>query len=212
MVVYYDWTFAVFAMMGLPVSVLLSRKLMRRMLNNNKRSAAMGAKVSGFNQETFSNIQTIKAFSLIKLYVMRLKQLQKEYIDMRLDFKKMSMWTSLLMAIVGLAVSYSSYGWGIYRVSTGAITYGTMTMFLTLSGTLTGSLNGLTSLVPGAINLTTSAGRLMDIVEMPREDYSQNDRVVEFGEQHHILPEPAQRALPASAAYINSDTLRTDSG
>ncbi|MCD7717016.1 MAG: ABC transporter ATP-binding protein/permease [Lachnospiraceae bacterium] len=180
MVIYYDWTFAVFAFMGMPVSLLLSRKLMRRMVNNNKRSAAMGAKMSGFNQEAFSNIQTIKAFGLISLYVQHLKDLQKEYIDMKLDFQRMSVWTSLLLTTVGLVVSYASYGWGIYRVWSGAISYGTMTMFLSLSGTLTGALSNITSLVPDAISLTTSAGRLMDIVEMPREDYSNAPEVEKF--------------------------------
>ncbi|MCD8014031.1 MAG: ABC transporter ATP-binding protein/permease [Lachnospiraceae bacterium] len=180
MVTYYDWTFAVFAFMGMPVSLLLSRRLMRRMVNNNKRSAAMGAKMSGFNQEAFSNIQTIKAFGLIAMYVQHLKDLQKEYIDMKLDFQRMSVWTSLLLTTVGLVVSYASYGWGIYRVWSGAISYGTMTMFLSLSGTLTGALSNLTSLVPSAITLTTSAGRLMDIVEMSREDYSNAPEVQDF--------------------------------
>ena len=154
------------------------------MVNNNERSAAMGAKMSGFNQETFSNIQTIKAFDLIHLYIQRLKQLQKEYITMKLDFQKMSMGTSILLSTVALLVSYASYGWGIYRVWSGAISYGTMTMFLSLSGTLTGTLNNLTSLVPAIIHLTTSAGRLMDIIEMPREDYSHDDEVQKFLETH----------------------------
>ncbi len=182
-VIYYDWTFAVFAFLGMPVSLVLSKTLMNRMVNNNKRSAAMGAKMSGFNQEAFSNIQTIKAFDLIRLYVERLKNLQQEYISMRLDFQKMSIGTSLLLTTVGMLVSYASYGWGIYRVWSGVISYGTMTMFLSLSGALTGALNNLTSLVPAAISLTTSAGRLMDIVEMPREDYSNDDTVAEFWNQ-----------------------------
>lgn len=183
LVIYYDASFAVFAFISMPVSLILSKTLMKRMVNNNKRSAAMGAKMSGFNQEAFSNIQTIKAFDLIPLYVQRLKQIQKEYIDMKLDFQKMSMGTSLLMTTVAMVVSYSAYGWGIYRVWSGAISYGTMTMFLSLSSTLTGTLNNLTSLVPTAIGLTTSAGRLMDIVEMPREDYSQDAEVAEFYER-----------------------------
>jgi ABC-type multidrug transport system fused ATPase/permease subunit len=183
-VIYYDASFAVFAFLGMPVSLLLSKTLLNRMVNNNKRSAAMGAKMSGFNQETFSNIQTIKAFDLIRLYVERLKQLQKEYISMRLDFQRMSIWTSLLLSTVGLLVSYASYGWGIYRVWSGAISYGTMTMFLSLSSTLTGTLHNLTSLVPSAIGLTTSAGRLMDIVEMPREDYSHEKEVEQFYIRH----------------------------
>ena len=158
----------------------MSKTLMKRMLNNNRRSAAMDAKISGFNQECFSNIQTIKAFNLIPLYVDYLKQLQKDYVKMRMDFQRMSMVTSFLMATMGLLVSYSSYGWGIYRVWDGVISYGTMTMFLSLSSTLTGTLNSLISLVPNAINLTTSAGRIMDILDMPREDFSHDKEVQAF--------------------------------
>ena len=179
-VCYNDITFAIFSFIGIPVSLLMSKTLMNRMVNNNQRSAAMNAKMSGFNQESFSNIQTIKAFDAISYYIKRLKNLQKDYISMRLDFQRMSMVTSVIMSLVGLLVSYSSYGWGIYRVWTGAISYGTMTLFLSLSGTLTGALNSLISMVPSAINLTTSAGRLMDILEMPQEDYSLDDAYSEF--------------------------------
>lgn len=183
-VVLNDITFALFALLGVPFSLLLSRTLMRRMVNNNKRSAAMNARMSGFNQETFSNIQTIKSFDLIRFYIDRLKQLQHEYISMRMDFQKMSIVTSIIMSLVGLLVSYSSYGWGIYRVWSGAISYGTMTLFLSMSGTLTGALNNMVSLVPSAISLTTSAGRLMDILEMPQEDYSQEEQASDFLETH----------------------------
>lgn len=184
MVAFYDPTFLIFTFLGMPVSLLLSKTLMKRMVKNNKRSAALGAKMSGFNQETFANIQIIKGFDLIRQYTRRLRELQKEYVKMVMDFKKMSIWTSLLMTVVGMVVSYAAYGWGIYRVWSGAITYGSMTMFIGLSGQLTGALNSLTSLVPTAITLTTSAGRLMDIVEMPREDYSEEPIATEFLANH----------------------------
>ena len=96
----------------------------------------------------------------------------------------MSMATSILLASVGLAVSYSCYGFGIYRVWSGAISYGTMTMFLSLSGSLTGTLNQLVSLVPTAISLTTSARRLMDILGMPKEDYSDAEHAEKFYEEN----------------------------
>ena len=185
-VVYYDPSFAVFALIGIPFSALLSRPLLRRMRNNNERSAAMNAKLYGFNQETFSNIQTIKAFDLISFYIDRLKNLQKEYIGMRLEFQKMSMLTSVLMSLIGFVVSYSCYGWGIYRVWSGVISYGTMTMFLSLSGNLTSSVNSLTGLIPSAISLTISAGRLMDIVEMPQEDYSRDSEVRAFENTYSV--------------------------
>ncbi len=96
----------------------------------------------------------------------------------------MSIATSIILGTVGLMVSYSCYGWGIYRVWSGVISYGTMTMFLTLSGTLTGSVNNLASMVPQAIGMTTSAGRIIDIIGMPREDDSRYEEAGEFLERH----------------------------
>ena len=183
-ILYYDWTFALFAFIGMPVSMLMSKTLIRRMVNNNAISASMVAKMSGFNQEAFSNIQTIKAFDLTKLYVINLRRLQKEYIEMKLNFQRLSIGTSIVLSTVGMLVSYISYGWGIYRVWSGVISYGTMTMFLSLSNTLTNALQGVTSLVPTTISMTTSAGRLMDIVEMPREDYSNDELVEKFLEDN----------------------------
>ena len=184
LVCYNDFVFAILALLGVPVSMFMSRRLLKRMRGNNKRSAAMNAKMSGFNQEAFSNIQTIKAFDLINLYSRHLRELQKDYLDMRLEFQRLSMVTSVIMSVTGLAVSYSCYGFGIYRVWSGAISYGTMTMFLSLSGTLTGTLNQLISLVPAAVSLTTSAIRLMDIIEMPKEDFSQSDEASMFFRQN----------------------------
>lgn len=184
MVVYYDASFAAIALLSMPVTYLFSRLLTKKMHTNNMKSAAMNAKMSGFNQETFSNIQTIKAFDMIALYIERLKALQKEYISMRMSYQKMSIAVTILMTLIGMVVSYASYGWGIFRVWSGAISYGTMTMFLTLSSTLTGTLNNLISLIPGFISLSTSAGRLMDIAEMPKEDYSKKNEVQAFHERH----------------------------
>jgi ABC-type bacteriocin/lantibiotic exporter with double-glycine peptidase domain len=183
-VIYYDTEFAILALLGIPVSVILSRSLLAKMQSNNKESAAMSAKMSGFNQETFSNIQVIKAFDLIPLYVKNLKCLQKDYFNMKKKFQKLSTFTSIIMALAGIVVSYSCYALGIYRVWTGAISYGTMTLFLSLAGNLTSTLNSLIGMVPTAISITTSAGRLMDIIGMPKEDYSDRCAIKEFYERN----------------------------
>ncbi|MBP3205733.1 MAG: ABC transporter ATP-binding protein [Lachnospiraceae bacterium] len=184
MVVHYDASFAAIALLGMPVTLFFSRRLTARMQKTNMRSSVMNAKMSGFNQEAFSNVQTIKAFDMIHLYTQRLQELQKEYISMRMNYQKISILIFLVMTFIGMCVSYASYGWGIFRVWSGAISYGTMTMFLSLSATLTGTLNSLLSLVPTAISLTTSASRLMDIVELPREDFGQKAAVKELYQAH----------------------------
>jgi ABC-type bacteriocin/lantibiotic exporters, contain an N-terminal double-glycine peptidase domain len=179
-VLYYDPAFALLAMAGMPVSLIMSKTLLSRMQSRNRESAELSARMMGFNQETFSNIQTIKAFDLIPLYVKTLRQYQNDFWNLKKKYQKLGILISIFMSLVGLAVSYSCYGMGIYRVWTGSISYGTMTLFLSMSGTLTGTLNSLMQMVPSAIGITTSAGRLIDILGMPREDYSAHHQVEEF--------------------------------
>ena len=184
MVVKYDASFAAFALAGIPLSILISRESMRRMRKNNMSTLAVSSKVSSFNQEAFSNVQVLKAFDLLPMYSRRLRALQKEYTSVRLKYQKMSILNSILLTILSMLVTYSAQGWGIYKVWSGAITYGTMTMFLTLSSTLTATVNNLITLFPTSISLTNAAKRLMDITSMPKEDYSKRDEVREFYEAH----------------------------
>ena len=205
-VLYYDPLFALLAIAGMPVSLLMSKTLLSRMQSRNIESAALNAKMMGFHQESFSNIQTIKAFDLIPLYVKKLHEYQKEYLQLQKKYQKLGILSSVFLSFVGLIVSYSCYGLGIYRVWSGTISYGTMTLFLSLSGTLTGTLNTLVGMVPSAINITTSSGRLMDIIKMPREDHSAAPKIDAFYQKNK------QDGLSISLqdiqyAYAHGDTV-----
>lgn len=205
-VLYYDPLFALLAIAGMPVSLLMSKTLLSRMHSRNLESAALNAKMMGFHQESFSNIQTIKAFDLIPIYVKRLHEYQKEYLQLQKKYQKLGILSSVFLSFIGLLVSYSCYGLGIYRVWSGTISYGTMTLFLSLSGTLTGTLNTLVGMVPSAINITTSSGRLMDIIKMPREDHSAAPKIDAFYQKNK------QDGLSISLqdiqyAYAHSDTV-----
>lgn len=205
-VLYYDPLFALLAIAGMPVSLLMSKTLLSRMQSRNLESAALNAKMMGFHQESFSNIQTIKAFDLIPLYVKRLHEYQKEYLQLQKKYQKLGILSSVFLSFIGLLVSYSCYGLGIYRVWSGTISYGTMTLFLSLSGTLTGTLNSLVGMVPSAINITTSSGRLMDIIKMPREDHSAAPKIDAFYQKNK------QDGLSISLqdiqyAYAHGDTV-----
>lgn len=184
MVFYHDPWFALIAMIGMPISILTTRHMLRSMRNTNKSVAAMNAKMTGFNQETFSNIQTIKAFDMIRLYSRQLRSMQEEYLDMRMTFQRLSLTASAIMSLAGLAISYSCYAFGIYRVWSGAITYGTMTMFLGLSSSLTSTLNQLISLIPTAVGISVAARRLLDIWELPKESFAFSELVEEFQEKN----------------------------
>jgi len=176
-ILYYDPTMAALALLSAPVMIIFSKMLMTKMRFYNKRTREVSSEVMAFNEESFQNIQSIKSFDLIGLFSKRLINMQDKYKDVYMDYNKFSIYTSSFMSLVGMMVSYSCFGWGVYRLWSGAITYGTMTLFLQLSGSLTSTFSALVGLVPSAISATTSAGRLMAFFDLPHEEKIDDEKV-----------------------------------
>lgn len=175
-VLYYDPTMAIFAFMSAPFLVLSSRITTKMVRKYNKESREMNGKILSFYSESIQNLQTIKAFDITKRYVEQMKTNLQLYRKIRLDHDRFSIIMTLCMSVVGLVVAYSCYGWGVYRLWQGAISYGTMTLFLQISGQLTSSFSSLVSLLPSAISIATAAGRIMEITDLPHEESKDNDK------------------------------------
>ena len=175
-ILYYDPTMAVIALGSAPVMLIVSKTLMKKMRDYNKRMRQVSSDVMSFNEESFQNIQSIKAFDLVGLFSKRLRDVQQNYKDVFLDYNKFSVYTSSFMSIVGMFVAYACFGWGVYRLWTGHITFGTMTLFVQLSGQLSSSFKSIVSLVPSAISATTSAGRIMEFFKIKDESELEDDK------------------------------------
>lgn len=203
-ILYYDPTMAVLALLSAPVTLITSKVLMKRMRNHNKKMMEISSEMMSFNEETFSNLQSIKAFNLVDTFSNRLRNIQSKYTNANLEYNKFSIYTSSFMSLVGMVVSYSCFGWGVYRLWTGNITYGTMTLFLQLSGSLTSSFSSLVGLVPSAISATTSAGRIMEIVELPRETIK-DEKLVDDISKSIDLNELEIEVKDVDFRYLSSD-------
>ena len=175
-ILYYDPTMAVIALGSAPVMLIVSKTLMKKMRDYNKRMRQVSSDIMSFNEESFQNIQSIKAFDLVGLFSKRLRDVQQNYKDVFLDYNKFSVYTSSFMSIVGMFVAYACFGWGVYRLWTGHITFGTMTLFVQLSGQLSSSFKSIVSLVPSAISATTSAGRIMEFFKIKDESELEDDK------------------------------------
>lgn len=169
-VLYYDPTMAIFAFMSAPFLVFSSKITTKMVRKYNKESREMNGKILSFYSESIQNLQTIKAFDITKRYVEQMKTNLQLHRKIKLDHDRFSIIMSLCLSLIGLAVAYTCYGWGVYRLWQGAISYGTMTLFLQISGQLTGSFSALVSLIPSAISIATSAGRIMEITSLPLEE------------------------------------------
>ncbi len=195
-VLYYDPVMALFAFMSAPFLALTSRISAKMMRKYNKESKEMNGKILSFYSESIQNIQTIKAFGVTKRYVNQLRDYLFVYRKMRLDHGKFSIIMTMCLSVIGLAVSYLCYGWGVWRLWQGAITYGTMTLFLQVSGQLTSSFSSIVSLLPTSISIATAAGRVMEITELDIEDTGNAAEVEEL--------EPSARD---KGVYLNCDNL-----
>ena len=175
-VLYYDATLAFFALMSAPILFFSSRFMTKMMRKYNLETRQMNGKVLSFSEESIQNLQTIKAFGLTTEYAKKFKVILNNYRNMRLTHDKFSILTTLCLSAIGLIVSFLCYGWGVYRLWDGAITFGTMTLFLQLSGSLTSSFSSIVAMVPNAISVATAAGRIKEITELPKENMEDQEK------------------------------------
>lgn len=168
-VLFYDPVMALIVLVSVPVSALFSRLLVRRMRQFQQRMRRIDSDILSYNEDAFSNVQTVKAFDVSDHFVQRLHVLQEESYHTAMTYNRFSILTSMLMSLVGLLVYAGCFGWGVYRLWSGAITYGTMTLFLQMSNTVSGAFSSLIGIVPTVISATTSAGRMMELVTLPTE-------------------------------------------
>lgn len=169
LILYYDPTMAAFALISAPITMALSRMLMQKLRYYNKSMREISSDMMSFQNDSFQNLQTLKAFGLMETFSGKMKDVQEQYREKMMDYNKFSIFVSSYMSVAGMAVSYLCFGWSIYRLWGGFITTGTMAMFLQLASRLSSSFNGLVQMIPTLIGATTSAGRLMALSEMEKE-------------------------------------------
>lgn len=179
-VLYYDPMMALLALIGSPVVFLTSKYMMRKIRSYNKESRRMNGEIISYGEETLQNLHTVKAFGLASAYADNFKKLILKYRVLKLNHDKFSVLMTMCLSLVGIAVSYSCYGWGVWRLWNGDISYGTMTMFIQLSGILTSSFSSIVSLAPAAVSIATSAGRIKELSELPKETDDDAQTVIQM--------------------------------
>ncbi len=167
----YDPIMALIALISAPVTFLLSRFLIGRMQQLNRKVREVQAKLTAFYEESLQNLQAIKAFNLNKKFNGRLNDLQELYKTASIESTDFSVLNQLILSVIGFGVSGLCLAWSVYRLWRGD-SFGTMVLFLQLSGYVATSFSSLVSLIPSAVSATVSAGRIMTILTLPREDHS----------------------------------------
>jgi len=168
--IFFDPTLALLALAGVPLTMVLSRLLLGKIRDHDKRMKEMSGNLLSFQEDSFRNLTSIKAFSVTELFTGEMSRLQQDYTQAYLSFSDFKITMSAAMSAVSMLVSGICLAWGVFRLWTGDITIGTLTLFLQLASTLRGAFSALVGLAQQAVGLMTSAGRILAVEELPGED------------------------------------------
>ena len=177
---YYSPVMALIALSSAPVVLLMSRYLVRKQKTFRNEMMETSSKMYSFETEALYNLDTVKSFGIMDNFSLQLRDLQLQYRNITLAWNMFKIRTNVFMAIVGLLVSYVAYGYALFLLWGGRITYGTMTLFLQQRSALTGAMSSIIGIVPGFISSSVSAHRIQELMALPKEKHSEEEIPVEY--------------------------------
>ena len=177
---YYSRVMCLIALLSAPVILLMSRYLVRKQKAHREEMLETTSKMFSFETEALYNLDTVKSFGVMDSFSMQLKELQMQYRRLTMAWNLFQIRTNVFMAILSLLVEYVAYGYALYLLWGGQITYGTMTLFLQQRGALSGAFHSLVDLVPGFITGSVSAHRIQELMSLPREKHNEEEIPPEY--------------------------------
>ena len=207
-ILYYDATMALIALLSAPILLLSGRYLMRKNSEYRRKVLEVNSKLMNYEVETFYNFDTIKSFGVMEHYSKGLRDWQERFKQTNLAYNLFTIKTNIGMSALSAGVSFLAFGYCLFRLWTGDILYGTMTLFLEQRSKLSNQFSNLVRIIPGMLNSAVSARRIRELVELPRE--------VHMPEQSERMRQAARHGFTVQLehvnfAYIQEHRVLTDS-
>lgn len=194
-ILYYDATMALIALLSAPILLLSGRYLMRKNSEYRRKVLEVNSKLMNYEVETFYNFDTIKSFGVMEHYSKGLRGWQERFKQTNLAYNLFTIKTNIGMSVLSAGVSFLAFGYCLFRLWTGDILYGTMTLFLEQRSKLSNQFSNLVRIIPGMLNSAVSARRIRELVELPRE--------VHMPEQSERMRQAAQHGFTVQLEHVN---------
>lgn len=181
---HYSHTMALLAFASAPFMLVMSKFLIKKQRDYQKKVQEMNSSMMTFEVETFYNLDTIKSFGITGQYSRKMRGWQSKLKDITLKYNLFRIGTNIFLSIMGLLVQMAAFLYCLWLLWNGAITYGTMTLFLAQRANLSSAFNNVISIIPSFLNSSVSAHRIRELVELPRETHIQESgRIDKYKDQ-----------------------------
>lgn len=192
-----DLRLAIVIALILPVGIIGGKYITYRLrsLTHNIRNS--DSKVQVHIQESIQHKTVIQTMDYVDNSSSELIDLQSDLYGNELKRVRFSIAARIIMALCMSGGHAIVFLWGVFGISTGAVTYGMMTAFLQLVSQLQRPLLEMSSSVPSLIHAIASVDRIIEIEEIPRD---------KADEARHLAGVPGIKIENVTYAYPESDT------
>ena len=167
---YYEPMLAVFALLVGPVAAIISfwlgRKLKRLQIKVQETESAYRSYV----QESLANLLIVKSFANEEYATQRLVELRDERFKWVYKKSKLGVMSSVSMAFSFQLAYLVAFTYGAFCISANLITFGTMSLFLTLINRIQSPIVNLAQQIPKIVSILASSGRVIELQNIPREE------------------------------------------
>lgn len=181
---YYSKMMAFIAFLSAPFMLLMSKFLIKKQREYQKKVREINSQMMTFEVETFYNMDTIKSFGITEQYGRKMRKWQEKYKETYLKYNLFTIETNVFMSFMGLVVQMVAFLYCLWLLWNGHITYGTMTLFLTQRTNLSNAFNEVIGIVPTFLNSSVSAHRIKELVELEKEVHLEKSTVLSDYEQY----------------------------
>ncbi len=167
---YYQPVLALVALLMGPVAALISIILGRKLKFLSTKVQESEAAYRSFIQESMANLLVVKSFANEEYATNRLVELRDERFNWVYKKSRMSIFSGAAMSFSFQAAYIIAFTFGAISLSSNAITYGTMSLFLVLINRIQSPIIGLAQQIPKIVSIFASAERVMDLENLPLEE------------------------------------------
>lgn len=172
-----------------PIIMFSSKIFMNKIYECQSAIKVIESKENSYHKESFHNIQAVKAFGLADEFYRRIEILenQRYKADMKSNFFSLMSWAVTYLG--GIFSGIVCIAWAFYRVNTGAMTLGTLTVVIMMAYRIATSGKTLLNLIPVSLQIAVSTERVKEIMDIPDEEYFQSPEyndLVSKGEESGI--------------------------
>ena len=169
---YYDRPIALFALLMGPMGAVCLFFFRERYKKYQTSLRECESDYRSFMQESLASLTVVKTFRLEDANEARMESLKRRRLELIMKNTTLGSVMSAVLRLIYSAGYVIAFCWGSYRISKGDITYGTLTIFITLVSQVQSSVSGLAGVIPQMYNMLISAKRIVEVTGLPKESYN----------------------------------------